>query len=285
MQLVQEAPTGLASFPVINSQQTGAPTASTASPPEGNSGDDITLHTTTSSSSSRDTAVNSTSPLFTNKVKQASSCAPYALTWSEYGMELRPARPLNSSKPQGVTSGVFPRWEHSCTAIPSSTGEFIIFGGKAKPDKEEVWTNDVILLSTNDMSLTSLETSGAKPKARTGHRTVLAGRAVVVFGGNKDDSYLHFLSLGNFFSGRSAPLLLSWTSCADTWEWSRLRQPAPYPGSRFGHSFIIVNSVIWLYGGALARNKLDDMWCIDLGTGKHLAISNGMSRFIDALIG
>ncbi|KAG8920480.1 Negative regulator of mitotic exit, partial [Tulasnella sp. 417] len=248
---MEEAQTDPASSPGIESQQDGPHLTIT------DSLSDLTLKnseesipntvTTNHSSSSRDTAVNLTSPLHSNEIKQATSFVPYALKWTEHETALRPVTPLTSSKPAGATSSVFPRLEHSCNAIPNTAGDFIIFGGKVKPDKEEVWSNDVILLSITDMSLTSLETNGAKPRTKSGHRAVIAGRVLVIFGGSNGDSYLHFLNL-------------------DTREWSNLRPPAPYPGPRYGHSLMSVNNTIWLYGGGITGNKLDDMWCIDLGT-------------------
>ncbi|KAG8939627.1 Negative regulator of mitotic exit [Tulasnella sp. 424] len=96
------------------------------------------------------------------------------------------------------------------------------------------------------MSITSLETKGVKPGIRTAHGAVIAGRVLVVFGGQTDDSHLHFLNL-------------------DTREWSKLRPPAPYPGPRYGHSFILVDNTVWLFGGRLDRG-MDDMWCIKFGS-------------------
>ncbi|KIO23172.1 hypothetical protein M407DRAFT_27323 [Tulasnella calospora MUT 4182] len=248
---MEEAPAAPPSSAGVESQQDSPPTIATDSLPEGKfrNSEEVTSNTLTTnhSSSSRDTTVNLTSPLHNDEIKQAPSFVPYALKWTEHEMELRPVKPLTSSKPPGMTSNVFPRLEHSCTAVPNSAGEFIIFGGKVKPEKEEVMTNDVILLSTTDMSFTGLETNGAKPKVKSGHRAVIAGRVLVIFGGSNGDSYLHFLNL-------------------DTREWSNLRPPAPYPGPRFGHSFIIVNNTIWLFGGGLVGDKMDDLWCIDLGT-------------------
>ncbi|KAG8894068.1 Negative regulator of mitotic exit, partial [Tulasnella sp. 417] len=181
-------------------------------------------------------------------VSQASTVIPYALTWAEHEMELRPVKPLKSSDHPEMTPKVFNRWGHSFTAIPNSSGEFIIFGGIYEEKKS--WTNDVVLLSTNDMSLTALETNGAKPDIRADHGAVISGRVLIVFGGSSVESHLHFLNL-------------------DTREWSKLRPPAPYPGPRFGHSFIMVDNTIWLYGGLLTNSLpvSDDMWCIDLAAG------------------
>lgn len=174
------------------------------------------------------------------------SSVPYGLKWTEHEMDLRPVRSLKISDDPEITPGVFPRLGHSCTAIPDAPGEFIIFGGRTGrfAGDAETWTDDVNLLSTTNMSLTRLETYGTKPdKGR--HRAVLAGRVLVIFGG---DNYLHFLDL-------------------DTREWSRLRPPLPYPGPRDGHSFIMVDKAVWLYGGEHGYDFKDDMWRVDLTTG------------------
>ncbi|KAG8965090.1 Negative regulator of mitotic exit [Tulasnella sp. 408] len=186
--------------------------------------------------------------------------APYALNWTEHQIKLRPHRVLKTSEHSIVAGEVFPRWGHSCTAIPNSPGEFIIFGGKITVPKE-TFSNQVILLSTNDMSVTNLETCGATPNPKSWHRAVIVGRVLVVFGGNVNDTYLHFLNL-------------------DTREWSTLRPPYPYPGPRFGHSFTVVDNTIWLYGGDLPGNGLDDMWWIDLETSKHLKSRPGGSKYL-----
>ncbi|KAG8912778.1 hypothetical protein FRC01_004902 [Tulasnella sp. 417] len=101
------------------------------------------------------------------------------------------------------------------------------------------------------MSLTALETNGAKPDARADHGVVISGRVLISFGGSRTESHLSFLNL-------------------DTREWSSLRPPAPYPGPRSGHSFTAVDNTIWLYGGLSIGDLpvLDDMWCIDLAAGR-----------------
>ncbi|KAG8939622.1 Negative regulator of mitotic exit [Tulasnella sp. 424] len=177
---------------------------------------------------------------------EVNSDVPYALTWTEHDLELKNVKAQENSGSKSdsnssdisstadddsghITHGAFPRAEHS------SMDRY------PNPD-----TNDVFLLSTTDWSLTSLEANGTKPEVRKSHRAVIAGRVLVVFGGTEKDNYLHFLKL-------------------DTREWSKFRPPGPYPGPRKGHSFIIVDNTIWLYGGVKAPDRLDDMWCLDLG--------------------
>ncbi|KAG8938823.1 Negative regulator of mitotic exit [Tulasnella sp. 424] len=170
---------------------------------------------------------------------------PRALTWTEH--DLRES--FTSDDSMGDANyRAFVRIEQSCTAIPNSDGEFIIFGGMFTGEGPTTWTNHLSLLSTTDMSLTRLETNGVKPVERTAHGAVIVGRVLVVFGGHASDSHLHFLNL-------------------DTHEWSKLRPPAPYPGPRYGHSFILVDDTIWLFGGrGWPEPAMDDMWCIKLGS-------------------
>lgn len=182
---------------------------------------------------------------------------PSALRWAEHDLKPKVVKTLRNSNSESGDESlavddakryVTHRWDHSCTAIPNSEGGFIIFGGAVlhESEPEEIRTNDAILLSTQDMSFTILDTNGVQPTPRVGHRAAIAGRVLVVFGGDSNDRYLHFLNL-------------------DTHEWSKLRPQEPYPGPRFGHSFIIVDNQIWLYGGGLETARMDDMWCFDLG--------------------
>ncbi|KAG8962651.1 Negative regulator of mitotic exit [Tulasnella sp. 425] len=168
-----------------------------------------------------------------------------ALTWTEH--DLRES--FTSDFGGDPNYRCLVRVEQSCTAIPNSDGEFIIFGGMFIGESSNSWTNHLSLLSTTDMSLTRLETNGIKPLGRTAHGAVIVGRVLVVFGGHESDSHLHFLNL-------------------DTHEWSKLRPRAPYPGPRYGHSFILVDDTIWLFGGrGWPEPATDDMWCIKFGSG------------------
>lgn len=201
-------------------------------------------------------------------ISYTSSLVPYALKWTEHKVELKQqTRLLKSSDPPEMTPDVLPRQYHVCMTIPNSSGELIIVGGKIpSEDGKDVSTDDVILLSTTDMSFTRLETNGERPGTLAGHRAVIAGRVLVLFGGGTG-TFLYLLNLGKCFLNRACLWLRS-VSRADTREWFKLRPPAPYPSPRSGQSLDIVDTTIWLYGGESGSNTLDDMWCMDLA-GKH----------------
>lgn len=126
------------------------------------------------------------------------SFVPFALYWTEHELDLRPVESLKRSEDPETTQSPFPNLGHSCSPVPDSAGNFIIFGG-CQPWSNlsgTLGTNETFLLSLPDRSLTRLETVGDKPAARFCHRAVISGRVLVVFGGTSSDSKLHFLPLG-----------------------------------------------------------------------------------------
>lgn len=118
-------------------------------------------------------------------------------------MDLQPSRVGLPKSPefQGITQDAFAGVGNSCTPVPGSEGQFIIIdGGTDLPDTPRPWINETYLLCVAEKSLTPLETRGDKPNERHTHRAAIFGRVLVLFGGDFDDDYLHFLHLGKFFS-------------------------------------------------------------------------------------
>lgn len=134
---------------------------------------------------------------------EVNSYVPDGLAWTEYDLELKAVQTLKNSgsgSPR-VSRSPFPLELHSLLAIPGSSHKFLIFGGymglvEGKPAE----SNDTFLLSMEDMSLIQLETGGAIPKERVGHRAAIVGGTLIVFGGNisDEDNYLYLLHLGQF---------------------------------------------------------------------------------------
>ncbi|KAG8979221.1 hypothetical protein FRB90_008173, partial [Tulasnella sp. 427] len=46
--------------------------------------------------------------------------------------------------------------------------------------------------------------------------------------------------------------------------------PAPFPGSREGHTLTAVGNTLWVYGGRDGKKILGDLWCIELGSMKAM---------------
>ncbi|KAG9012229.1 Negative regulator of mitotic exit [Tulasnella sp. 427] len=203
-------------------------------------------------------------PTLVNKREEASSALPYALVWAEHEAKPTATKLLDGSDSAEMTPDVLPRRRHTCSAVPNSDGEYIVFGGSTLPEKsdKELRTCDVALLSTTNMTLTALETTGAKPSPRMGHGAVVLGRVLIIFGGDDASSSLHFLNL-------------------DTRVWSNLRPPAPYPHPRYGFGFAIMDSTIWVFGGLRDTFRMDDLWCIDLGGGKHRDLTGALLKAFD----
>ena len=85
------------------------------------------------------------------------------------------------------------------------TGELFLFGGHKHGSESP--SNDLYVISTRDYSTTLLQTSGDVPSPRYGHRAVLTGTSLLIWGGKtnlgnqnaEDQTYddsLYLLNLG-----------------------------------------------------------------------------------------
>lgn len=159
--------------------------------------------------------------MFINEAKLPDvSSAPYALEWTKLDLELRPGKASKGSESWGKIRSCFPLHGHSCTPVPNSDGQFIVFGGVSRSIKgSPEWTNETVLLSVPDRSWTRLETKGERPSERACHGAAIAGQVLVIFGDDLDDvdNYLNFLRLGERFPNQMNLVLMYYS-----WRYSRM---------------------------------------------------------------
>ena len=123
--------------------------------------------------------------------------------WSTHRLILRPRIVLNKA---GINTHIstlspppFPRYGHSIPANSGCNGELYIFGGLVR----EFARNDVYLFSTQDNSVTLLQTTGLFPSPRVGHTSAFFADVLIVWGGDtntdpasdKHDNGLYLLNL------------------------------------------------------------------------------------------
>ena len=80
----------------------------------------------------------------------------------------------------------FYRHFHALSTSATAAGELYLFGGYAHGS--ETPTNDLYVISTQDLSTTLLQTSGDAPSPRFGHTTVVTGTTLLIWGGKTDFS-------------------------------------------------------------------------------------------------
>ena len=127
---------------------------------------------------------------------------------SQQTQQLQPlyVRPhwFTHTPPSGHSPSPFPRHDHALSTNATAAGELFLFGGIAQGRI----CNDLYVISTRDFSITLLKTTGDVPRRRFGHRAVLTGTTLLIWGGmtgftsqkDADDSfYLLDLGTSHFF--------------------------------------------------------------------------------------
>ncbi|CAE6411556.1 unnamed protein product, partial [Rhizoctonia solani] len=189
--------------------------------------------------------------------------------WSAHNLQIdtpaykRPSSNCANKKGAKVSSPPLPRHYHSSSIKADSAGDIFVFGGRIEYQlKNDTWAirlsrNSDIRLKPKESSTSLratarlLDATGKVPSPRWGHASALAGKRLIVWGGNT--------SLGREFKDTCIYLLDTITHV-----WANLDvQPAPYARSRHavcmcGNKFVVFGG--W-DGGLYFSN---DMWSFDL---------------------
>ena len=108
--------------------------------------------------------------------------------------------------PFGQSPSPFLRGGPALSTSATAAGELFLFGGLVYGSRS--LSNDLYVISTRYFSTTLLHTSGDAPTPRYGHRAVLTGTILLIWGGTMDlsnhtaqnqgddDSFIYLLNLG-----------------------------------------------------------------------------------------
>ncbi|KAI0283586.1 hypothetical protein BGY98DRAFT_1093694 [Russula aff. rugulosa BPL654] len=155
--------------------------------------------------------------------------------------------------PSGQSPSPYLQYAHSLSTSATTVSDLFLFGGYIPSSKSP--SNDLYAISIRDFSTTLLQTSGDVPSPRFGHRAVLTGTSLLIWGGNTN------------FGNQNAPnqsyddsfYLLNLVSR----EWTRIVVHGPGPGGRCYHTMNLIGSKLFVFGGSSKRYH-NDIWALDL---------------------
>lgn len=104
------------------------------------------------------------------------------------------------------------------------------------------------------MQWTHPDTVGEAPPACRAHTATLADKKIVVYGGGLGSHYFDGVYLLDIPSRR----------------WTRPPiQDGPHPAGRRAHTAVYYNHKVWVFGGGNGLTALNDVWTLDLGSGRE----------------
>ena len=152
--------------------------------------------------------------------------------------------------------------------------QMVIFGGRYRKASSGPYTvfNDVWALDLETLTWKELQTTGAKPTARSttaGGYNALTGE-MLVFGGNASDNGLQFISLDD-----------TWALNLKTLQWRQVEIQGSKPSKRQFHTAVVddKNNRMFVHGGGGANAWqgpfLGDLWMVDLAKGTWNQLHKG----------
>ena len=201
--------------------------------------------------------------------------------WSSHRLILEPpvipdAGVKTSVKPTtSLSPSPFPRRCHALLATGTETGDLFIFGGLV----DKTARNDLYRFSTRDLSATLLHTRGETPSPRVGHVSALASGVLIVWGGNtnmfpkskpteKHDNDLHLLDIGVYLNFSCASFNGNLTRPTVSQQWTCVPADGPCPVGRYGHAATVAEARLFVFGGQVDGEYLNDLWALDLNSRK-----------------
>ncbi|KAI6778210.1 Tip elongation aberrant protein-like protein [Emericellopsis cladophorae] len=144
----------------------------------------------------------------------------------------------------------FPRYGAAVNSISSKEGDIYMMGGliNSSTVKGDLW----MIEAGGNMACYPLATTAEGPGPRVGHSSLLVGNAFIVYGGDTKIDESDVLD---------ETLYLLNTS---TRQWSRALPAGPRPSGRYGHSLNIIGSKIYIFGGQVENEFMNDMSAFDL---------------------
>jgi hypothetical protein len=129
-------------------------------------------------------------------------------------------------------------------------GQMIVFGGWEMISNNEVWILNLTSYKWTLQTTTGTNDKNEKPSLRRYASSILYNDKMVIFGGRDDD---YDVGLNDV-----------WTLNLSSYEWTKQEPTGTNPSARYGHSSILYNDKMVVFGGNDGSNYLNDVCTLDL---------------------
>ncbi|XP_009373292.2 acyl-CoA-binding domain-containing protein 4 [Pyrus x bretschneideri] len=150
------------------------------------------------------------------------------------------------TRPECTGTPPSPRESHTATLVGDE--KLVIFGGSGEGKGN--YLNDLHVLDLNTMRWTSPEVKGDSPVPRDSHSTIVMGKKLLVYGGDRGDRYYGGVDMLDM----------------NTLTWSRLAVQGSSPGARAGHATVSIGTKVYVIGGVGDKHYYNDVWVLDVIT-------------------
>ncbi|KAI8642164.1 hypothetical protein BD408DRAFT_387626 [Parasitella parasitica] len=165
--------------------------------------------------------------LFSKLTKSAGNTEKFIYPWSQRKL--------------GGNHNALPRFGHGAAALDNQ--QFLIFGGIHKGNTKK----KILLVDTNNISVTSLSTSGDVPSPRSFTTVISINSFILLYGG--EPIHANEMWDPHFYVLHT-----------NTRQWSRVRTKGKLPSERAGHStFVSDDGIMYIFGGHFQRKYLGDL--------------------------
>jgi serine/threonine protein kinase/ankyrin repeat protein len=126
-------------------------------------------------------------------------------------------------------------------------------------DDRRTWIRAIVDLAvkTRDHIWKKIETTGPAPSKRSSHSSVVVGRRLFLFGGQRNSNWFNDMYILDL----------------DKYEWTKVPDSENAPTPRSEHAATAVDDKIWIFGGFDGSNRLNDLYTFDTNTLKWTKIN------------
>ncbi|CAO3619833.1 unnamed protein product [Cunninghamella blakesleeana] len=134
-------------------------------------------------------------------------------------------------------------------------GNFVLLYGGEPINPNEQWDPHLYALNLNNRYWQRVKMEGNIPSERSGHTAVAIGGIMYVWGGQSHGRYFNEV------------LAFNTSTYSDNPHWDLIHngsnERGPVPNGRSGHTSVVFENRLYIFGGSDGKHLYNDIWCFD----------------------